>query len=74
MTQKTELVESLLAGVSSPAARVKFGASKNLRAMSEESPDLVYPHFDFFVRLLAHENSILKWNATLTLSSSVLIS
>jgi len=66
---KPELVEALIAGVGSGTACVKFGASKVLRVLSEQAPELVYPHFDFFVRLLAHESSFLRWNATLALAN-----
>ena len=30
---------------------------------------MLYPHFDFFVALLAHDSHILQWNATLTLAN-----
>jgi hypothetical protein len=70
---KPELVEAVIAGVGSDKARVKFGAGKVLRVLSEQAPELVYPHFDFFVRLLAHENSILKWNATLVLGNLAVV-
>jgi hypothetical protein len=64
-----ELLETLLAAVSSGTARVKFGAIKALRILSERAPDLIYPHFDFFARLLQHKNSILRWNAMLILGN-----
>jgi hypothetical protein len=37
--------------------------------LSERAPDLIYPHFDFFARLLQHENGILRWNAMLILGN-----
>lgn len=58
-----------MAAVSSDVARVKFGAAKALRDLSERAPDLMYPHFDFFVSLLRNENSILRWNAILVLGN-----
>jgi hypothetical protein len=69
LKRKPELVEALIAGVGSDTARVTFGASKVLRILSEQAPELLYPHFDFFVRLLEHENSVLKWNAALVLAN-----
>jgi hypothetical protein len=51
------------AGLDAPAARVKFGCLKDLRRLSEESPELLYPDFDKLVRLLDHPNSIFRWNA-----------
>lgn len=43
-------VVELLRGLESNQARVKYGSAKALRILSEKSPALVYPHFDFFVR------------------------
>ncbi len=50
------------AGLEAPAARVRFGCLKDLRRLSEESPQSLYPDFDKFVRLLDHPNSIFRWN------------
>jgi hypothetical protein len=61
--------ESLLAALSSDVARVKYPAVKALRGMSERSPGLLYPHFDFFAGLLRSENNILRWNAMLILGN-----
>ena len=67
--RQPELVDTLVAGVGSETARVKFGASKVLRLLSEQAPELLYPHFDFFACLLENQNSILRWNALLVLAS-----
>jgi hypothetical protein len=64
-----ELVRAAIDGVGSNIGRVRLGASKALRTLSEQDPESVYPHFDFFVRLLDSRNHILKWNATLTLAN-----
>jgi hypothetical protein len=63
-----ELIPSLVAGVASPRASVRFRSSKALAQLAEESPQLVYPYFDFFVAQLDCPNSILKWNATCALA------
>jgi len=57
--------EALMAAVSSGKAIVKLGAIKALRILSESSPDVLYPHFEFFAGLLHNENSILRWNSML---------
>lgn len=62
------LIQEVLAGLGAKRARVKFGASKALRILSERSPELLYPHFDVFAGMLGHDNHILQWNATLTLA------
>ena len=43
---------------------VKYGRAKAQRKMSEESPELLYPRFDEFVRDFEGDNTILRWNAT----------
>jgi hypothetical protein len=48
---------------------VKFSYEKALRLVSERRPELVYPYFDVFVRLLDSDNSILKWGAIMTLAN-----
>ncbi|MGA2273081.1 MAG: hypothetical protein ABSH00_05970 [Bryobacteraceae bacterium] len=57
------------AGLEAPAARVRFGCLNDLRRLSEESPQLLYPDFDKFVRLLDHPNSIFRWNAARILAN-----
>jgi hypothetical protein len=58
----------VLAGLQADTARIKFGCAKVLRRISELRPDLLYPHFDFFVGLLSHRNKILQWDAAFILS------
>ncbi|PYT79933.1 MAG: hypothetical protein DMG40_14095 [Acidobacteria bacterium] len=63
----SELVLAAMDALGSATPRVRFAASRLLRIVSENSPAGLYPHFDFFVRLLRDKNSILRWNAMLTL-------
>jgi hypothetical protein len=55
-------------GLGTETARVKFGCAKALRVLSETRPDLLYPQFDVFVRLLDHPNKILQWEGARVLS------
>jgi len=66
---KIAALTSLIASPGKTSARVKLQASKTLRESSAQSPQLIYPHFDFLVSLLRHDNSILRWNAILTLAN-----
>jgi hypothetical protein len=66
---ESELIADLLAGLGAKTARIKFGAAKSLEHLSRQSPELLYPHFDFFAAMLGHENQILSWNAMLTLAN-----
>ncbi len=64
-----DLIAEMLAGLESPRAGVKFGASTALRNLSGESPELLSPHFDRIALQLAQPNQILLWNALLTLAN-----
>ena len=64
-----ELMDSVIAAVGSENACTRFAAMKLLRIISESKPELVYPHFEFLAKMLHDENSILKWNAMLTLAN-----
>lgn len=43
--------------------KVKYGCTKNLLAIAKNSPDELYPHIDYLVKLLDNDNQILKWTA-----------
>lgn len=62
------LLSEIMAGLNEDAARIKFGCAKALRIVSHQRPDRLYPHLDFFVRLLEHPNKILQWEAAGVLS------
>jgi hypothetical protein len=62
------LLTEIAEGLNADKPRVKYGCAKALRLISEQRPDLLYPHFDFFARLLDHENKILQWAAAFVLS------
>jgi hypothetical protein len=59
---------AIIEGLKADQAPVKYGCAKALRILSEQRPDLLYPHFDFFVGLLDHENKIFQWDAAFVLS------
>jgi len=60
-----ELVEQLKIEKSS----LKFSYEKILRLISEKTPQLIYPYFDDYVKLLDSENNFLKWGAVLTIAN-----
>jgi hypothetical protein len=62
------LLPEITHGLEADKPRVKYGCAKALRLISEERPDVLYPHFGFFANLLDHENKILQWDATFVLS------
>ena len=61
--ENSELIPVILDGITSKKARVRFGAAKLLRIISQEQPEMLYPHFKHFMALLGCENNIIKWNA-----------
>jgi hypothetical protein len=65
------LLPAIVDGLQAEQARVKYGCAKALRLIAEQHPALLYPHWDFFVRLLDHENNILQWHALYLLSQLV---
>jgi hypothetical protein len=56
-------IGTLLHGLESDTAPVRFGSSKVLRLVSETSPDLLYPSFEMFAAQLYSRNSFLAWDA-----------
>ncbi len=61
--QDFSLIPLLFEGVSHPKAAVRYCCSKVLMDLSEENPEKLYPHFDFFVNLLDSKYRILTWTA-----------
>jgi hypothetical protein len=62
-----KLLSAVIDALGSLSPRIRFAAAKLLRLVGERSPAVLYPHFECFVRLLRDKNSILRWNAMLTL-------
>jgi hypothetical protein len=57
------LLPTVLKGVSSSKAAIRYGCAKVLMDLSEEYPEQLYPYMDFFVNLLDSKYRILTWNA-----------
>jgi hypothetical protein len=63
------LIPALLSGISSPKPAVRYGCGKVLMDLSEENPDRLYPHMDFFLDLLESKYRILTWNAIIIIAN-----
>jgi len=63
VTQNFDLLPKILDGVSSQKAAIRYGCAKVLMDLSEEYPEKLYPHIDFFINLLDSKYRILTWNA-----------
>lgn len=64
-----ELLSELLEGLSADKARIKYGCAKILRIISEKKPEILYPRFKFFIKLLDSDNNFLKWDAILVIAN-----
>jgi hypothetical protein len=64
-----EALTSLFEGLNSDKAAVRYGCEKTFRFISEKRPELLYPHFDFFVKMLDSGNNFLKWGAIITIAN-----
>ncbi len=60
-----KLVEAVQAG----RGTARYAYEKALRRISEQRPQLLYPHFDALAGLLEDENSFLKWGAIMTVAN-----
>ncbi len=65
---RPEHIAQLIEGIQAPRGTARFNHEKVLRRLSEDKPELIYPHFDLFVGLLDCDNSFLKWGAILTIA------
>jgi hypothetical protein len=67
LLQKVELdfnlLPTVLKGISSSKAAIRYGCAKVLIDLSKEHPERVYPYMDFFVDLLDSKYRILTWSA-----------
>jgi hypothetical protein len=57
------LLPTVLDGVSSPKAAVRYGCASVLMDLSQAYPEKLYPHMDSFIALLDSKHRILTWNA-----------
>ena len=58
-----EFVQILVDGMGESKAEVKYGCAKALRIVTDEQPELLYPHFDLFAGMLGHTNKLFQWQA-----------
>lgn len=67
--QAPDCIPELLEGLNHKKGSIKLGCDKVLRFISEQNPELIYPYFDNFVKILESENTFLKWGAIITISN-----
>jgi hypothetical protein len=64
-----DLIPELLSGISSSKPTIRYGCGKILMDVSEEKPEKLYPHMDFFIKLLESKYRILTWNAIIIIAN-----
>jgi len=64
-----ELIPDILDGVSSSKATIRYSCGKVLMDLSEENPEKLYEHMDFFINLLDNKYRIITWNAIITIAN-----
>jgi len=57
----TDQLAVVIGGLSAKPAAEKYGCAKVLRIISEEQPEALYPHLEYFAGLLDSENNIFQW-------------
>lgn len=63
------IVKYLVSGIKEENVRIKYGCNNTLLIISEETPELVYPHFYIFKDYLSSENKFIKWTAILIIAN-----
>ena len=58
-----KLLPEIIDGTSSLKPAIRYGCAKVLMDFSEEKPETLYKHMDFFINLLDSKYRILTWNA-----------
>lgn len=65
------ILDSLFDIVQTEPSGIKYACTKVIRMVSEQAPQLVYPHFEIAAKWLCHPNSFIKWDAIAILSNLV---
>ena len=61
--QDFDLLPTILGGISSSKAGIRYGCAKVLMDLSEKHPEKLYPYMNSFINLLDSKYRILTWNA-----------
>ena len=68
-----EQIDALFVGLGSKTPRVRYGAAKALKMVSEQAPELLYPRWDSLARLLENDNAFLRWGSTQILGNLAVV-
>ncbi|MCX6665565.1 MAG: hypothetical protein NT038_05835 [Euryarchaeota archaeon] len=67
--QNNDLIPEILNGIMSTKPAIRYGCGKILMDLSEEMPEKLYSHMDFFINLLQSKYRILTWNAMIIIAN-----
>lgn len=67
--KNNNVLNQVLEGAVSESKRVKNASAKCLREISRTNSEKLYTEFDFFIKLVDGDDTILKWNAIEVLSN-----
>ena len=67
--QNYKLIPEILDGISSSKPAIRYSCAKVLMDLSEEEPEQLYTHMDFFIKMLESKYRILTWNAIITIAN-----
>jgi hypothetical protein len=67
--KESDGIEKLVVALQVEQGAKKYAYEKALRLISERRPELIYPYFDVFCRLLDSGNNFLKWGAIRTIAN-----
>lgn len=70
---KPDNIPSILDLLEKDTSRRKFAYEKAIRLISEEHPEILYPHFERISYLIGCKNSFIRWGAIMTLSNMAVI-
>ncbi len=64
-----DLLPEILDGITSSKPAIRYGCGKILVDVSQDQPEVLYPHMDFFITLLDSKYRILTWNAIVIIAN-----
>ena len=67
--KKPDMINHLLEGFMSKNETYRYNCFKVLNIVSREKPDLLYPHWDFFIKHLRSDNQYHKMSAVLIIAN-----
>jgi hypothetical protein len=59
----------LIGVIDTEKGSIKFRCEKALRLISERHPEMIYPYFEFFAKLLESDNTFLRCGAIMTIAN-----